>query len=128
MGFVFVLLLLVIVFLVIVPQWKIYAKAGQPGWAILVPIYNIIVLLEIVRKPLWWIIMFFIPLVNVVFMIMTYNELSKAFGKGTGTTLGLLFLPIIFVPILGYGSAEYQWPVVAEIEIIERKDLESKAE
>lgn len=123
-----ILYILVIVFLLIVPEWKIYTKAGQPGWAVLIPIYNIIVMLQIIRKPLWWIIMFFIPLVNIVFLIMTYDGLSRAFGKGIGTTLGLLFLPIIFVPILGYGSAEYQWPTVAEVEIIERKDLEKKME
>jgi hypothetical protein len=117
-------LLLVVVFLCIVPMWKIYTKAEQPGWAVLVPIYNIIVLLQIVRKPLWWIVMFIIPVANLVFLIMTYHELSKAFGKDIGTTLGLLFLPIIFVPILGYGDAKYQWPTVMEVEVIERKDLE----
>ena len=128
MGFFFVLsilfYLIVVVFLIIVPEWKIYSKAGQPGWAVLIPIYNIIVLLQIIRKPLWWIVMFFIPFANIVFLVMTYNELSKAFGKGVGTTLGLLFLPFIFVPILGYGSAEYQWPTVMDVEVIERKDLE----
>jgi hypothetical protein len=117
-------LLLAVVFLCVVPMWKIYTKAEQPGWAVLVPIYSIIVLLQIVRKPLWWIVMFFIPVANLVFLIMTYHELSKAFGKDIGTTLGLLFLPIIFVPILGYGDAKYQWPTVMEVEVIERKDLE----
>ena len=111
MGFLFVPYLLVIIFLVIVPEWMMFKKAGQPGWAVLVPIYGSLILLEIVRKPWWWILMFLIPLVNVVFLVMTYNELSKAFGKGVGTTLGLLFLPFIFIPMLGYGSAKYQYPI-----------------
>ncbi len=112
------------VFLYIVPLWKIFVKAGKPGWACIVPIYNIIVLLEVVRKPLWWIVMFIIPIVNIVFCILTYLELAKAFGKSAGFGIGILFLPFIFLPILGYGKAEYQWPTVAEVEIVERKDLE----
>ena len=104
----FIIYLLVIVFIVIVPLWKIFVKAGKPGWAAIVPIYNIIVLLEVVRKPLWWIFMFLIPIVNIVFLIMMYDALSKAFGKDTGFTVGLILLSFIFFPILGYGSATYQ--------------------
>ncbi len=112
MGFLVVIYLLVIVFLCVVPMWKIFTKAGKPGWACIIPIYNTIVLLEIVRKPLWWFFLFLIPLANIYFMVVVYNELSKAFGKGVGTTVGLIFLPIVFVPILGYGPATYQAPEV----------------
>jgi hypothetical protein len=88
--------------------WKIFTKAGQPGWAILVPIYNIIVLLKIVGKPAWWFLLMLIPIVNFVVLIMVDIELAKRFGKGMGFALGLIFLGIIFAPILAFGSAKYQ--------------------
>jgi hypothetical protein len=107
MGYV---LYLAIVALIVVSMWKIYTKAGKPGWAAIVPIYNIIVLLQIVGKPWWWIFLFCIPLVNFVFLIWTYNLLSKSFGKSEGFTIGLILLSFVFIPILGLGSATYQGP------------------
>ncbi|MGB1121436.1 MAG: DUF5684 domain-containing protein, partial [Saprospiraceae bacterium] len=88
--------------------WKIYEKAGKPGWTSIIPIYNVIVLLEIIKKPLWWIVLFIIPIVNIVIGIWTTNLLSKNFGKGEGFTIGLIFLPFIFYPILAFGDAQYQ--------------------
>ncbi|MEY2963390.1 MAG: hypothetical protein RL754_651 [Bacteroidota bacterium] len=114
LGIVFGLFYLAVIVVLIASQWKIYSKAGQPGWACLIPIYNIIVLLRIVGKPWWWLLLMMIPLVNIVFVIWTYNLLSKSFGKGEGFTLGLIFLSFIFFPILGLGSAEYQGPAGAE--------------
>jgi hypothetical protein len=87
--------------------WKIYKKAGKEGWASIIPIYNIIVLLEIVKKPTWWTILFFIPFVNLIFSIWVTNLLSKQFNKGVGFTLGLIFLPFIFYPLLGLSKVEY---------------------
>ncbi len=100
----------VVMILVIVALWKIFEKAGKPGWAAIIPIYNIIVLLEIVGKPLWWIILFLIPFVNIIFGIWVTNLLSKSFGKNEGFTVGLILLPFIFYPILGFGSAKYEGP------------------
>ena len=102
------LIYLALIILMIVSLWKIFAKAGKPGWACLVPIYNIIVLLEIVGRPLWWIILFIIPFANIVVAILIAVDLAKAFGKGAGTTIGLILLPIVFYPVLGFGSATYQ--------------------
>lgn len=90
--------------------WKLFEKAGQPGWAALIPIYNVIVLLKIVGKPTWWIILFIIPVVNYVFLIWTYNMLSKSFGKEEGFTVGLVLLGIVFLPILAFGDAKYLGP------------------
>jgi len=104
------ILYIAIIVLLIAAEWKIYTKAGKPGWAVIVPIYNIIVLLEIVGKPWWWIFLLLIPIVNIIFLIWMINLLSLSFGKGTGFTLGLLFLGIIFYPILGFGSAKYVGP------------------
>ncbi len=102
-------------FTIIIPFWKIYKKAGKPGWASIVPVYNIVVLLEITKKPIWWIFLFFIPFVNIIIAIIVYNELSKGFGKGVGYTFGLIFLPFIFLPILGYGKAQYTDPAPSVI-------------
>lgn len=94
----------------IIAMWKVYEKAGKPGWAAIIPIYNMIVLLEIVGKPKWWILLFLIPFVNYVFIIWTYNMLSKSFGKDEAFTVGLVLLNIVFFPILAFGDAEYKGP------------------
>lgn len=99
-----------IITLLIVSAWKINTKADKPGWACLIPIYGTLVNLEIIGKPWWWILMMLIPGVNIVFAIMMVNLLAKSFGKGTGFTLGLIFLPFICYPILGLGEAKYEGP------------------
>jgi len=101
---------LVITILGIASMWRVYQKAGQPGWAVIIPIYSTLVLLRIIAKPWWWILLMLIPFVDIVFAIWSVNLLSKCFGKGTGFTLGLIFLPFIFCPILGFGNAVYSKP------------------
>lgn len=102
------LLYIAVMVLMIASLWKVYAKAGKPGWAGIVPIYNVIVLLQIVGKPTWWLLLYFVPVANIVVGIIVMVELAKAFGKGTGYAMGLLFLSPIFMPMLAFGSAEYQ--------------------
>lgn len=87
--------------------WYMFVKAGQPGWAFLIPIYNIIVMLEIAKKPTWWIAMMFVPIANIVFLIMMFNGISINFGKDSGFTVGLVFLRQIFFAVLGFGPAVY---------------------
>jgi len=91
-------------------HWKVFTKAGKPGWAALIPIYNAIVLLEIIGKPVWWLLMFFLPCANFYFGIWAINLLSKSFGKGVGFTLGMIFLGPIFICILAFGDAVYLGP------------------
>src|SRR3990172_4051958 len=98
--FVFVIALVV---LMIGSVWKVFTKAGKPGWACIVPIYNVIVLLEIAGKPLWWIILMIIPLVNIVIAILLAIEVAKNFGKTAGFGIGLALLPFIFYPMLAWG-------------------------
>jgi hypothetical protein len=105
-----VIIYVAILLLVLASMWAIFAKAGKPGWAAFIPIYNLIVLLEIVGKPWWWLLLMVIPLLNVVFAVWTYNLLSKSFGKSEGFTVGLILLSIIFLPILAFGDAQYQGP------------------
>jgi Family of unknown function (DUF5684) len=99
------IVILVLAVLIIAGMWKVFQKAGEPGWAAIVPIYNIVVMLRIAGRPLWWILLFFIPIVSLIPSIMIPVDIAKRFGKGTGFGLGLIFLPFIFYPILGYGSA-----------------------
>jgi hypothetical protein len=91
-------------------EWRIFSKAGQPGWAVIIPIYSTLVFLKIIGRPWWWLLLFLIPLVNIIFLIIAVNDLSKAFGHGIGYTLGLLFLSPIFIPILGFGGSQYVGP------------------
>src|SRR5262245_4470239 len=93
--------------LVIAGMWRLFTKAGKPGWAAIIPIYNLIVLLQIAGKPVWWILLLFIPIVNFIIIIMIWVGVARAFGKGTGFALGLVFLSPIFVPILGFSDAQY---------------------
>jgi hypothetical protein len=104
----------------LIATWRVYTKAGKPGWACIIPIYNIIVLIEIVGKPVWWFLLFFIPCVNFVFIIWVYNLLSKSFGKSEGFTVGLLLLGPIFMCILGFGNSVYLGPAAAEANMNNR--------
>ncbi len=102
-----VLIYIIIIVLMIASYWKIFQKAGKPGWASIIPIYNIIVYLQVVRKPVWWIILLIIPLVNIIFMIIIAHRLSVAFGHGAEFTIGIIILPFIFLPILAFGDSKY---------------------
>jgi hypothetical protein len=96
-----------------VPTYFIFKKAGangDPPWGAFVPIYGTIILLKVVGRPIWWILLFLIPLVNLIVLIIVYNDLSKSFGKGVGFTIGLIFLSWIFLAILAWGSAQYRGP------------------
>ena len=105
----------VIFVIVVTAVWRIFEKAGKPGWTAIIPFYNIIVLLEIVGKPWWWLLlMIFVPLGNFIWGIWAINLLSLSFGKNQGFTVGIYFLPFIFLPILGYGVSDYKGPAGAQ--------------
>lgn len=94
-------------------MWKIFKKAGKEGWAALVPFYNTITMLEIVGKPVLWFVLMFIPFVNMILGIWVVNLLAKRFGKSESYTLGMLFLPFIFYPMLGM-SEQQMIPLYAD--------------
>lgn len=98
----------------IIAQWKIFSKAGKPGWASLVPVYNMVVMFQIVGLNPWLLILFVVPFVNFVAIpvlgIMMAFRLAKSFGKDIGWGFGLLFLSFIFNLILAFGSSEYVGP------------------
>ena len=94
--------------LMIISIWKVFKKAGKPGWASIVPIYNTVVLIEVAGLPLWYFILFFIPFVNIYALFKIYIELAHKFGKGTGFGVLSIFFPIICLPILAFGKCKYE--------------------
>ena len=104
---------LVIAVIVIIAWWKVFTKAGAPGWAAIIPIYNIYILLKLAGRPGWWLILMLIPFVNIIIFLIVSIDVAKSFGKGMLFGLGLFFLSPIFYCILGFGSAEYQGPAAA---------------
>jgi hypothetical protein len=109
-GVMFVYFAILIV--MVIAMWKLFSKAGQPGWAAIIPIYNVYVLLKVAGKPGWWLILFLIPVVSLVIAIITLHGVSTSFGKGAGFTVGLVLLPIVFFPMLAFGRATYTPPPV----------------
>lgn len=85
--------------------WRVFEKAGEPGWAAIVPIYNLFVMLRIAGKPGWWILLMFIPVVSIVVGFLVLMGLAQRFGKGAGYAAGLMFLPFIFYPMLAFSDA-----------------------
>jgi hypothetical protein len=107
-GLVFFVVWLAVVVLIVAGIWKVFVKAGEPGWAALVPIYNLVVLLKIAGKPLWWLVLLLIPFVNFIALILVGIGVAQNFGKGAGFGVGLGLLAPIFYPILGFGDAVYR--------------------
>jgi hypothetical protein len=104
------LFFVVVIVFYVVAYWRLFAKAGEPGWGALIPIYNLYLYCKIAGRPEWWLILFFIPFVNVVIALILAMDLAKAFGKSSGFGIGLWILSFVFVPILSYGSAQYLQP------------------
>jgi len=108
MGIVILLIQLAILVAIIAGIWKVFTKAGHPGWAAIVPIYNIYILTQMTNKPAWWVVLFFIPLVNLIAAVIISIELAARFGKSTGYGIGLALLGFVFYPMLGFSDAVYQ--------------------
>ena len=108
MSVVFSLVYVAVIVVTLVGMWKAFEKAGQPGWAGIVPIYNIYVLTLMAKKPTWWVIVILlVPCANIYFLILLFIEIAKLFGKDTGFGVGLALLGPVFWPILGFGDAKY---------------------
>ena len=101
------IIFLAIVVLLIASLWKVFVKAGQPGWACLIPFYNMWKMAEIAGKPGWWMFLTMIPFIGFIFAIIIANGISRLFGHGIGMTLLLIFVPFVGYPILGFGSSVY---------------------
>lgn len=109
LEFLLVFAFVIVIFFWIV-NWRIFVKAGRPGWECIIPIYNSYIMLKIVGKPWWWLLLMCIPGLGIIWAIWSLNMLSKSFGKDEGFTIGLLLLGIIFFPVLAFGDARYIGP------------------
>lgn len=119
MGFfaAYALVILAVAVVMIVSMWKIFVKAGKPGWAALIPVYNFIVLLEIVGRPTWWVLALFAGIIPVVgpiaalaVSIVVAIDLAKSFGKDTGFGILLALVSVVGYPMLAFGKATYVGP------------------
>lgn len=104
---IYIVVCLAISVVMIIALWKLFSKAGEPGWACLVPFYNTYVLFKIAMGNGWLFLLMFVPVANIVMEIIVLFKLAKAYGQGVGFGFGLLFLSPIFLLILAFGSAEY---------------------
>ncbi|MEZ5387997.1 MAG: DUF5684 domain-containing protein [Prosthecobacter sp.] len=107
LGIVPLLIGLAVFVFFIASAWKVFAKAGEPGWACIIPIYNLVVLLKVAGKPIWWIILLILPLVNIVISLLVALGVAQNFGKSSGFGIGLWLLGFIFFPILAFGDAKF---------------------
>ena len=107
-GMLCMVMYLAMIVVSIAGMWKTFEKAGKPGWACIIPIYNLVVMAEIAEKPVWWGLLILVPCVGVVFAILIPIEIAQKFGQGAGFGLGLAFLPFIFYVMLGFGNYSYQ--------------------
>lgn len=113
----YLVFVLVIAVIMLITMWKINTKAGQPGWAIFIPIYSIYIQTKVLQRPNYWIWLYIGGIITsiiligyiviIVLAIMDTIRLAKVFGKGDGFMVGLLLLPIIFFPMLAFGDAQY---------------------
>jgi hypothetical protein len=106
----FLVIVLALVVLIIASLWKVFTKAGQPGWAAIIPIYNVYIMCKIGGRPGWWVILFFIPIVSIIVTAIVSIDIAKSFGQSILFGIGLWLLGFIFYPVLGFGSAQYQGP------------------
>ncbi|HTY70804.1 MAG TPA: DUF5684 domain-containing protein [Actinomycetes bacterium] len=112
-GLVGLILVVAVYVIAVLPLLLVFRKADQPGWAALIPIYNIYITLKVVGRPGWWLILFFIPLVSLIIWIIVAYDLARSFGHGAGFTVGLVLLSWIFLLILGLDSSRYLGPAAA---------------
>ena len=108
---VYLVIVLVIAVISLAGMWKIFIKAGKPGWGAIIPIYNLYCLFEMSFGTGWLFLLTFVPCVNAVMMIIMWIKLAQAFGKGAGFGVGILFFPFVFLPMLGFGDAQFTAPV-----------------
>jgi hypothetical protein len=105
---VFSLFFLALIVVMVVANWKLFEKAGQPGWACIIPVYNLYVMLQVAGMGAIWLLAFFIPFLNIIAMIMVYMRIARAFGQSALVGVAMIFLPFIIMPMLAFGDAQWR--------------------
>lgn len=109
-----IVITLIFVIPALIGMWKVFVKAGKPGWAAIVPLYNLYIYVQIAQKPTWWFVLMLVPYVNIVVNIMLTLEIAKKFNKSAAFAIfGLLLFPFVGWPMLGFGPAQYHPDAVA---------------
>lgn len=115
-----IIIVIAIFIVMIVSMWKLFQKAGREGWEAIIPIYNSYVMTQLVNKPGYWVILMLIPYVGMIWSIWVINLFVKGFGKDAGYTVGILFLPFIFLPMLAFGDAKWQGtPEIDQTDVLD---------
>jgi hypothetical protein len=121
----YLVIVIPIVLIAIVAIWRVFTKAGQPGWAVLIPFYNLYVYSQVVKRPGWWMLLYFASIIPVVgslavlfVSIIDSLRLAKLFGKSSGFGVGIILLGVVFLPILAFGDADYDETRVLEGEMV----------
>jgi hypothetical protein len=109
-GLVGLLFALVVLVAVVSGTWLTFSKAGEPGWAAIIPIYNLYVMLKIGGNEWWWLLLLFVPIVNIFVLAKISIDIAQSFGCGVLFGIGLWLIPAIFFPVLGFGDYEYRGP------------------
>lgn len=109
-----ILVMLAVGIFMAIAMWRIFTKAGKPGWASLVPIYNMVVMMQIVGRPEWQVVLMFLPFAHIYISIVLPLDLAKSFGKTAGFGVLMLFFPAIMYPILAFGSSRYVGPAAQQ--------------
>ena len=99
---------LAILGLIVAGMWMTFKKAGEPGWAAIIPIYNTYLLVKIGGNAWWWVLLFFVPVINIIAAAKVSIDVAGRFGKSILFGLGLALLPFVCYPILGFDSSQYQ--------------------
>lgn len=101
------LVALVVILAYPISLWKLYAKAGEPGWSALIPIYNLFIWIRIARRPVWWIVLLLFPVINFIISLVIGISFAKQFGKDWLWGVGTILLGFVFYPLMAFGDAEY---------------------
>jgi TRAP-type C4-dicarboxylate transport system permease small subunit len=98
------LIILAAALLLVASMWKVFERAGEPGWAVIIPIYNLYVLTKVAQVSAAWMIAMLLPFLNIIAVFVVANGVAKRFGKSTGFGIGLVLLPFLFYPMLAWGD------------------------
>jgi hypothetical protein len=108
---IFSIIMLIGAFVTVVAMWKVFVKAGKPGWACLIPFYNILMTLNIIGRPAWYLVFIVIPGANIVLLVILAFGLARSFGKGIPFAIGMVLFAPLFIMVLGFGKARYVGPM-----------------